>query len=80
MRYFPILDFFLGGGGGEGGEITHHDCNPCKKKKKKAPPPPPPPKTRTRHVKAKTCHLFEGVGAVNDKFLSILSKNSSSQG
>ena len=31
------------------------------------------------YVKAITCHLFGGDGGVNEKFLSILSKNSSSQ-
>ena len=77
MRHFPILDFFFGGGKGSKSSIM---IATLVKNRMKQAPPPIPRKTRTRHVKAKTCHLFEGVGAVNDKFLSILSKNSSSQG
>ena len=43
------------------------------------PSPPPPILLRTRmiYVIAITCHLFGGDGGVNEKFLSILSKNSS---
>ena len=83
MRSFPILQFLWGGrgGGGSKSSIMIATLKRIERNRK----PPIPLKTRIRHVKAKTCHLFGGRwggggGGVNDKFLSILSKNSSSQG
>ena len=86
MRHFPILDFFLGGGGGGGGvEIIHHDCNLVKNRMEQPPPPPHPPENKDKARESQNMAFIWGEmgwggGGVNDKFLSILSKNSSSQG
>ena len=82
MRHFPILQILWGGGRGGGGSKSSIMIATLKRIERNS-KPPIPLKTRIRHVKAKTCHLFGGRwggGGVNDKFLSILSKNSSSQG
>ena len=61
MRHFPILDFFLGGGGRES-KLSIMIATLERIEWNSNPPIPIPQKTRIRHVKAKTCHLFGGDG------------------
>ena len=83
MRYFPILQFLWGGQGRGWFEIIHHDCNLEKNRKEQKTSHPPENKDKARESQNMSSIWGEmgwGGGGVNDKFLSILSKNSSSQG
>ena len=82
MRHFPILDFFFLRGGKKV-EIIHHDCNLVKNRMEQQTSHPPENKDKARESQnMSSIWGGDGVGGggVNDKFLSILSKNSSSQG
>ena len=81
MRHFPILKFFFSGGGGEGVEIIHHDCNLETNRMEHQTSHPPENKDKTRENQNLPFIWGRWGGAgVNDKFLSVLSENSSSQG
>ena len=81
MRHFPILKFFFGGGGGEGVEIIHHDCNLATNRMEHQTSHSPENKDKTRESQNLPFIWGRWGGAgVNDKFLSVLSENSSSQG
>ena len=84
MHHFPILllllffFFFLGGGGVE---IIHHDCNLEKNRMEQQTSHPPENNHKARESQSLPFSWGRWGGAgVNDKFLSILSKNSSSKG
>ena len=62
MRHFPILDFFWQGGGERESKSSIMIAALERIEWNSNPPIPIPPKTRIRHVKAKTCHLFRGDG------------------
>ena len=86
MRHFPILKFWGGGGGGGGGggegvEIIHHDCNLETNRMEHQTSHPPENKDKT-HESQNLPFIWGrwGGAGVNDKFLSVLSENSSSQG
>ena len=62
MRHFPILEFFFWGGGGGESKLSIMIATLERIEWNSNPPIPIPQKTRIRHVKAKTCHLFGGDG------------------
>ena len=77
---FQFLNFW-GERGGEGVEIIHHDCNLETNRMEHQTSHPPENKDKTRESQNLPFIWGRWGGAgVNDKFLSVLSENSSSQG